>query len=157
MTGTNLMPIEINSRERELLLEETNALIEQVREPQRARYVQLRDALETNTLDDDSAHTLEKLLALELQTGRVRKIHGPMVESTFLRLYQKTPTGAELQKSTNQVNAALAALQGQTIESFSFTPKGPGVFALALETDEYSVQLEIHPEGILVKQVELGN
>ena len=52
ITESNTMPIEINSRERELLLEETNALIEQVREPQRSRYVQLRDALERRHILD---------------------------------------------------------------------------------------------------------
>ncbi len=147
--------MEINSHERELLLEETNALIETVREPQRARYADLRDALETNSVADENVGALENLLALELRTGRARKIHGPMVESTFLRLYQKTPTGSELQESTTQVNNALAALQGQTLEHIAFAPKGPGRFTLDLETTEYRVHLEIREEGIWLKEVGL--
>lgn len=147
--------MEINSHERELLLEETDALIETTREPQRARYVELRAAIEKNIVADENVNALENLLALELRTGRARKIHGPMAESTLLRLYQKTPTGAELQNNTSQVNRALAALQGQTLEQIEFAPKGPGVFTLALETDEYRVHLEIRPEGIWVKEVGL--
>lgn len=147
--------MEINNHERELLLEETDALIEQVREPQRARYLELREALETDAVAEDAIGTLENLLALELRTGRVRKIHGPMAESTFLRLYQKTPTGSALQQSTTQVNRALDALQGQTLEHIAFAPKGPGVFTLDLETTEYRVHLEIREEGIWVKEVGL--
>lgn len=147
--------MEINTHERELLLEEANAVIEQVREPQRSRYVALRDALSENTLADESVDTLENLLRLELRTGRARKIHGPMAESTLLRLFSKTPTGSELQKSTSQVNNALATLEGQTLEKISFAPKGPGVFTLDLETSEYQIHLEIREEGIWVKQIEL--
>jgi hypothetical protein len=147
--------MELNAHERELLLEETNALIDQVREPQRGRYVELREALETGPLAEQNVGALENLLELELRTGRARKIHGPMVESTFLRLYQKTPTGSDLQKSTTQVNNALAALQGQTLEHIAFAPKGPGVFTLDLETSEYRVHLEIREEGIWVKEVGL--
>lgn len=147
--------MEINALERELLLEETDALIGQVREPQRARYVELREALAGEALEESAVGALENLLALELRTGRARKIHGPMAESTLLRLYQKTPTGSELQKSTANVNKALAALEGQSLEHIAFAPKGPGVFTLDLETSEYRVHLEIREEGIWVKEVGL--
>ena len=145
--------MELNTHERELLIEEADALIETVREPQRGRYVELRAALETEQLPDELVGALENLLALELRTGRARKIHGPMAESTLLRLYQKTPTGTELQKSTSQVNKALDALAGQTLEHLAFAPKGPGVFTLDLETSEYRVHLEIREEGIWMKEV----
>jgi len=147
--------MEINALERELLLEETDALIESVREPRRARYRELRKALASNPLADESVGALEDLLSLELRSGRVRKIHGPMAETTFLRLYQKTPSGSALQDSTAQVNRALAALQGQTLEGIAFAPKGPGVFTLDLETSEYRVHLEIREDGIWVKEVGL--
>jgi hypothetical protein len=145
--------MEINSHERALLVEETDALIETVREPQRARFVELRTALGVNPITETSVPVLEDLLKLELRTGRVRKIHGPMAEATFQRLYAKTPSGASLQNSTKQVNTALAALEGQTLEHIEFAPKGPGVFALELETSEYRVHLEIREEGIWVKEV----
>ena len=147
--------MEINSHERELLLEETDALIETTREPQRGRYVELRDAIEKNSVADENVNALENLLTLELRTGRARKIHGPMAESTLLRLFQKTPTGAELQNNTTQVNRALAAMHGQTLQHIAFAPKGPGIFTLELETDEYRVHLEIRPEGIWVREVGL--
>ena len=104
--------MEINAVERELLAEETDALIAQVREPQRARYVELREALNGSAVPEDSVGALENLLALELRTGRARKIHGPMAETALLRLFGRTPTGAGLQKSTATVNNALAALEG---------------------------------------------
>ena len=147
--------MEINAVERELLVEETDALIEQVREPQRTRYVELREALNGNAVPEDSVGALENLLALELRTGRARKIHGPMAETALLRLFGRTPTGAGLQKSTATVNSALAALEGQTIEQIAFAPKGHGVFTLDLETSEYRVHLEIREEGIWVKEVGL--
>src|SRR5581483_8419872 len=145
--------MELNASERELLLEETQALIEQVREPQRAQYVELREALKTDALGEASVGALENLLALELRTGRVRKIHGPMAESAFMRLYQKTPTGSALGKSTAQVNQALTALKGQTLEHIAFAPKSPGVFTLDLETEEYRVHLEIREEGVWLREV----
>ena len=98
---------------------------------------------------------LESLLTLELRTGRARKVHGPMAESALLRLYGRTPTGTELSNNATQVNKALAALEGQTIEKIAFAPKGPGVFTLELESSEYRVHLEIREEGIWLKEVGL--
>lgn len=146
--------MEFSNDERELLLEETQALIGQVHEPaRRAKYEQLHSALETEQLAEPALAALESVLALGLRTGRVRKIHGPMAESTFLRLYQKTPTGSALIQSTAQVNRALTALEGQTLEKISFAPKGPGVFTLDLDTAEYRLHLEIREEGIWLKEV----
>lgn len=145
----------LNTQERELLLEETDAVIDQSREPQRGRYVALREAIAANAVGDEAVGTLESLLALELNTGRARKIHGPMAESALLRLYGRTPTGNALQENSRQVNTALNALQGQMLEGVKFAPKGPGSYTLDIETEEYQVHLEIRPEGIWVKQIEL--
>ncbi len=155
MGGVWWLIMELNKNERELLAEEAEALIEQVREPQRGKYVALREALKQSPFPDELAPTLESLLTLELRTGRARKMHGPMAESALVRLYGRTPTGTELSKNAGQVNKALAALEGQTIEQIAFTPKGPGAYSLELETSEYRVQLEIREEGIWVKEVGL--
>ncbi len=148
--------MEISLNDRELLTQETEALLGQVHDPhKRAQYTALHDALQTGDVSDASLGALESLLTLGLRTGRVRKIHGPQAESAFLRLYQKLPIGSALTQSTNQVNRALAALEGQTLEKISFAPKGPGIFTLALDTEEYRVNLEIREEGVWLKEVGL--
>ncbi len=146
----------LTSNERELLSQEVQALLEQVREPkQRARYTELQTALQGEIVPESAVGALETLVALGLRTGRVRKLHGPMAESAFLHLYQKMPTGAALAQSTAQVNRALETLQGQTLERIAFAPKGPGVFTLDLETEEYRVHLEIREEGVWLREVGL--
>ena len=56
-------------------------------------------AIETGVLDDDDAQSLERIVELALQAGRIRAVYGPPGEQAALRLYRKLPRGAALPKA----------------------------------------------------------
>lgn len=113
----------------------------------------------TVRVEDESvreALALERLLELTLRTGRVRRLHGPLAEAAAIRLYQATPAGRAVGAALAEVNAALAAVSGRPLERLAFSPKGPGVYALAVETPGASLTLEIGPEGVGVRELSVG-
>lgn len=151
------MALKIDSTLQAILLEEIDGLLETLHETEsRARYYALRDAVATKQVESAVLPTLEKFLDLLLHSGRVRHIHGPQAEQSVNRLFNQTTRGAGIQQTTTNVNTALALLEGQTIESFKFSPKSPGVIRLTLDTDQCELTLEINSEGVWLENVAVG-
>ncbi|HEX7186289.1 MAG TPA: hypothetical protein VF756_30985 [Thermoanaerobaculia bacterium] len=139
-----------------MLLEEIAALLATVREPEaRAPWEDLAGAVEAGAVGEGLLGHLERLLEMSLQTGRVRRLHGPESERALLRLFHNTPRGSAARRSTEAVNEALRALRGQALEDALFTVQGPGVYRLGLRTDQYSLTLEIDRHGISVESLEV--
>jgi hypothetical protein len=95
------------------------------------------------------------MLELVLQTQRVRRQHGPDAEQALLRLFHRTPRGATLAQAAREVNAALEALRGQTLESLTFTPTPRG-HSLVIDTAHCSLTLAIDRAGVRVERIETG-
>ena len=148
--------MDIGAIERELLIKEARALAGAVKDERvRGRYERLAAALAGGHVDGADLATLENLLELGLQTGRLRKRYTAEGEQALLRLFHKTPRGVAVTTATGEVNQALAALQGQTLTGVAFTSRAPGVYGLTLDTDGGHFSLRIHPEGITLDTVEL--
>ena len=148
--------MDIGPIERELLMEEARALAGAVQDERvRERYARLAAALEAGRVDGADLTTLETLLELGLQTGRLRRRYTAEGEQALLRLFHTTPRGLAVNTATGEVNQALAALQGQTLTGVAFTSRAPGVYGLTLDTDAGHFSLRIHPDGITLDTVEL--
>lgn len=148
--------MDVGPLEQELLIEEASAVAGAVQDPRvRERYERLVVALGAGSVDGPELVTLESLLELGLQTGRLRKRYTAEGEQALLRLFQKTPRGRAVTAATGEVNQALAALQGQVLTGVAFTARAPGVYGLTLDTDQGHFSLRIHPEGITLDTVEL--
>ena len=92
--------IKVSEPERELALAETQAVLAAATsEDYREQLGELEEALETGHLDEQHALTLEPIIELALQAGRIRGIYGPPGETAALRLYRKLPRGKALQES----------------------------------------------------------
>ena len=143
---------------REALALEAVALRDAVGDPDaRAGYDELARALADGAVAESLEPPLERLLELTLRTGRVRRLHGPHAEAAAIRLYQATPAGRAVGAGLAEVNAALAAVRGRPLERLAFSPKGPGVYALALDTPGAHLTLEIGPEGVAVRELSVGD
>ncbi len=99
------------------------------------------------------AQELERILALGLQTGRIRALHGPGGEQAALRAYRKLPGGRELAASAEEVTSALAALRGRTLEQVSLTAVGPGAFALSLAAGGSELSIRLDRQGARLASV----
>jgi hypothetical protein len=146
----------LKPNEREILTVEVAAFAARLSEPgSRARYRQLGAAVEDGSVPPELVGFLETLLELLLPTQRIRREHGPDAERALSALFYRTPRGAALKASADEVNRALTALQGQTIEGLSFTPSPSGQ-TLAIDTAQARLTLKIDRAGVRVERVEVG-
>ena len=147
----------LDAEEHAALREELRALLGVLREPAaRASYAGLAEALAvegTGELVLEHLPADERLLELALGSGRARRVQGPEGEQALLRLFHRTPRGAALKRAAGEANRALAGLVGQTLRSFTFSPRGPGTFQLEIATDLCQIALEIGRAGIAVDSV----
>jgi hypothetical protein len=148
--------MEIDPLQRELLIEETQALLTNLKDSNsRARYTELLSALEAGSVPESSLGALGNLLELGLQTGRLRQRYTAEGEQALLRLFHKTPRGAAILKTINEANRALESLAGHVLQGINFNARGPGSYSLTLETDQGHFALRIQREGVWVENVEI--
>src|SRR5262245_21446082 len=122
-------------------------------EEYRARLADLVAAIDDGEVSGEDAETLEGLLELGLQSGRIRAHYGPGGEQAALSLYRRLPRGAELAESAREVTAALRALEGRELSSVQLTAVGPGPFALSVTAGELEVSLRLDRQGARVASV----
>ena len=91
--------------------------------------------------------TCPQVLGQGLQTGRIRGVYGPEGEQAALALYRRLPLGRELTESTRELNEALQALEGRTIERVAVTALGPGEYGVTLSTEDYELVLRLGRAG----------
>jgi hypothetical protein len=148
--------IRLGESEQELALAETQAVLAAAASPAyREDLTELVEAIESGRLEGRHALTLEPILELALQAGRIRGVYGPPGETTALRLYRKLPRGQALQESARQVSSALDALHGHRLEGATLTAVGPGSYTLSLATDEGRLSLRLDRQGARLTSVEV--
>jgi hypothetical protein len=153
-----LTPTEITlpEAEAELALAETNAVLAAAAAASyRTELTALVEAIGSGSLGGAEAASLEPILELALQTGRIRAIYGPPGEQAALRLYRRLPRGRELQRSARAVSEALSSLQGQVLEGATVSAHGPGAFTLTLATAEGKLTVRLDRQGARVTSVEV--
>ena len=104
-------------------------------ETRRGRLADVVAAVDDGEVDGDDADALAELLELGLATGRVRSLYGPEGEQAALALFRRLPLGSELTQSARDLNEALGALEGRTIERVSVNAVGPGEYGVTISTD----------------------
>jgi hypothetical protein len=148
--------VAVPEAEREVALAETRAVLAAaVRPDYRDELSALESAIGDGVLDERQAASLEPILELALQAGRIRAIYGPPGEQAALRLYRKLPRGAALQESAREVSDALSSLKGHRLEGATLTAVGPGAYTLALATDEGRLSVRLDRQGARVTSVEV--
>ena len=148
--------IKVSETERELALAETRAVLAAAAsEEYRERAARARGGSRGGLLDDQHALTLEPILELALQAGRIRGIYGPPGETAALRLYRKLPRGVALQQSAREVSEALSSLQGHTLEGATLTAVGPGAYTLSIATAEGRLSVKLDRQGARITSVEV--
>jgi hypothetical protein len=147
-------PIVLTEQAQEVALAEAQAVCALAAgDEYRARLADLIAAIGEGEVGAEEAATLEKLLELGLQSGRIRAHYGPGGEQAALSLYRRMPRGAELTESTREVTAALRALEGRELGSVELTAVGPGAFALSLAAGEVEVSLRLDRQGARIASV----
>jgi hypothetical protein len=91
--------------------------------------------------------TLEGVLELALQSGRIRSVYGPGGEQAALRTYRRLPGGKALSESAREVSGALSALAGAELRSLAIEAVGPGAYTLKLTTSSAELSVRLDRQG----------
>jgi len=138
----------------EVALGETQAVLAIVQDDERrGRLADLVAAIQDGELDELEADALDEILALGLQTGRIRGVYGPEGERAALATYRKLPHGRELAESAREVTAALAALEGRTLEGVSVSSAAPGAWVVSVVTDSLELSVRLDRSGARIDTV----
>ncbi len=148
-------PIKVSATEREVALDEVRAVVASAGDnAYRARLEAVVVALEGGAVDEEQAESLEPIVSLGLQSGRIRSVYGPGGEQAALRLYRKLPGGRAVQASAAEVGEVLSSLRGRTLESIAIQPVGPGAFTVALTADGIQLSVRLDRQGARLHSVE---
>jgi hypothetical protein len=141
-------PIRVSGEAAEVARAEAQAVLAMIQdETRRGRLADVVAAIDDGEVAGDDADALAELLELGLQTGRIRAVYGPEGEQGALALFRRLPLGRELAQSTRDLNEALTALEGRTIEKLSVSAVGPGEYGVTISTEEYEIVLRLGRAG----------
>lgn len=144
----------LTGEEREVALGEAQAVLDAARPgAYRDDVAALVRSLEHGPLSDSEAGTLERLVELGLQSGRIRALYGPGGEQAALRVYRRLPAGAEAAAGARAVSQALASLKGKELQSVSIAAVGPGAFTLTLAAGEAELAIRLDRQGARLNAV----
>ena len=138
----------------EVALGEAQAVLALVHDPERrGRLADLVAAVQDGELADEDAQSLEELLDLGLQSGRIRSVYGPEGEQAALKTYRRLPGGRALVDTASEVTEALAALEGKTLEDVKIQFTGPGSYLLTLGVEGLELSVRLDRAGARVHSV----
>ena len=140
--------VRVGGEAAEVARAEAQAVLSMVQdETRRGRLADVVAAVDGGEVEGADADALAELLELGLSTGRVRAIYGPEGEQAALALFRRLPLGRELTQSARDLNDALGALEGRTIEKISVNAVGPGEYGVTISTEDYEVVLRLGRAG----------
>ncbi len=116
-------------------------------ERRRERLADVVAAVDGGEIEGPDADALAELLELGLATGRLRAVYGPEGEQAALALFRRLPLGRELTESARELNVALEALEGRSIEKVSVNAVGPGEYGVTISTEDYEIVLRLGRAG----------
>lgn len=146
--------IRLSAEEVEIVLAELAPVAAAATDPsRRAAFATVRAAAERGELDDASTSTLDPLLELALQTGRIRAIHGPAGEQAALRLYRRLPSGQAIRQTAEEVTAALSALEGRELDKVSLSALGPSTYSVTLSASGVELTIRLDRQGARIASV----
>jgi hypothetical protein len=146
--------VQLRPEEREVAIAEAQAVFAVASEPgYRDELAHLIAAADDGELERADAETLERLVEIALQAGRIRALYGPGGEQAALRLYRRLPRGAELGASAAAVTNALSSLHGRTLDSIRIDAVGPGEFTLTIAVDGAELTIRLDRQGARVGAV----
>ena len=95
-------------------------------------------------------------MALAVETGRARSVHGPAGVRALIAVWKDTPQGRRAAEQAEELNTALTALRGRTVESVRVLPTGPGTYAVTIGAGDVDVRLTFDRTEATLRSINVG-
>jgi hypothetical protein len=146
--------LSLTGEAQEVALAETQAVLVMARDDDyRGRLASLQAAATEGEVDGEDADTLQELLELGLQSGRLRALYGPGGERAALATYRRLPNGSAVAASAREVSEALRTLAGRELLSISLEAVGPGAFTLSIAAGAAEITVRLDRQGARLHSV----
>lgn len=146
-------PLPLDGEEAELVAAEGVAACRVLGEPLRSEAGRLAEAARAGLVPAELLGVLGQVLLASLQGGRARRLYRAEGERVLTGLLLRTPRGQEIKASLDAVNAALAPLAGERLESLRVSMRTPGHFTLSVNCGRFALTLSVRPEGVAVESL----
>ncbi|HEV8571579.1 MAG TPA: hypothetical protein VGR49_00845 [Actinomycetota bacterium] len=148
--------MKIGEAEREFLVAEALALADQLGQEGSLAYREIARTATEGEIPDEWEERVGELLALSVETGRVRAVHGPAGVRALLALWKDTPQGKKVAEELDELNLALSALRGLPLEAFRVAAIGPGNHLVTVAAGDYELRLSIDRNGVRLRSLNVG-
>ncbi|MBI3912230.1 MAG: hypothetical protein HY320_15030 [Armatimonadetes bacterium] len=147
----------IPAEQKDWLTREIAAVIDQL-PPNQSRhlYSELLTAVDAGEVPEDLQEPLARLLAVGLESGRIRRLYGAHAEMAASRLYARSPDGEAAGAALARVNEALCEFAGATLNRIAFDSRFPGSYTLTLDTARGQLTLTIDRQGVRLHAAEVA-
>jgi len=149
--------VKVGEAEREYVVAEALALAELVPEgDSRLEFQEIAWAADQGEVPDDLTGRVGELVALALETGRARSVHGPAGVRALVSVWKDTPQGRTAQGKIEHLNAALDALRGLPIGSVRVLSTGPGAYTVTISAGDVEVRLTFDRDEATLRSINVG-
>jgi hypothetical protein len=146
--------LSLQGEAQEVALAEAQAVLAMARDDgYRVKLASLQAAATEGEVGGEDAETLQELLEVGLQSGRLRALYGPGGEQAALTTYRRLPGGAAVAASAREVSEALGSLAGEELRSVSLQADGPGAFTLSLAAGAAEITVRLDRQGARLHSV----
>lgn len=118
--------------------------------------VALADAVEIGDVPVDLEEPAGDVLALAIETGRARSVHGPAGERALAALWRETPQGRDAVVAADELTEALRALSGFAISAVRVTATAPGAYSVSIAAGDCDVGLVFDRNGARLRGINVG-
>jgi hypothetical protein len=149
--------MKVGEAEREYVVAEALALAEVVPEGEtRAAYQEIAWAADQGEVPEDLSDKVGELVALAVETGRARSVHGPAGVRALISVWKDTPQGRKSAGQIDDLNTALTALRGRVIDAVRVMPTGPGAYSLTIAAGDVEIRLTFDRVEATLRSVNVG-
>src|SRR6266542_409622 len=146
--------MKVGEAEREYVVAEALALAELVPEGDtRAAYQEIAWSADRGEVPEDLSDRVGELVAVAVETGRARSVHGPAGVRALISVWKETPQGRQVSEKVEDLNAALSVLRGATIGSVRVLATGPGTYALTIAAADMEIRLTFDREQATLRSI----
>jgi hypothetical protein len=147
----------VGEAEREYVVAEALALAEVVPEGDaRAAYQEIAFAADQGDVPESLSDRVGDLVALAVETGRARSVHGPAGVRALIAVWKDTPQGRRAVEHAADLNQALTALRGRELDAVRVTPTAPGAYALTIAAADVEVRLTFDRSEATLRSINVG-